>query len=92
MKETEGGGRYRAWCNHLHKHNESGKQQEVNYDIMSCELCKTHTVRTIVHLYVQLLYISDLLPCYEPSRPLRLLGTDVLSVPRDKTKRCKQIF
>ena len=27
-------------------------------------------------------YISVLLPCYEPSRPLRVSGTGLLSVPR----------
>lgn len=39
VKETEGGGQYRAWCNHLYKLNKCGKQQEVNYDIMPCKLC-----------------------------------------------------
>ena len=32
-------------------------------------------------------YVSDLLACYKSSRPLRLDGTGLLSVPRVKTKR-----
>lgn len=34
VKNTEGGRRYRAWCNHLYKLNECGKLQEDKYDIM----------------------------------------------------------
>ena len=37
-------------------------------------------------------YISDLLPHYEPSRPLRLSGTGLLSVPRIKTKHRAAAF
>lgn len=54
--EREGDGRYRAWCNHLHKHNKCGKKQEVNCDIMLCKLCKSKfeilSVRSSFLLYI----------------------------------------
>ena len=37
-------------------------------------------------------YISDLLPCYEPSRPLRSPGTGLLIVPKVRTKRGEVAF
>ena len=37
-------------------------------------------------------YISDLLPRYEPPRPLRSSGTGLLSVPRVKTKYGEAAF
>ena len=37
-------------------------------------------------------YISDLLLCYEPSRPLRSSGTGLLSAPRVKTEHGQAAF
>ncbi|XP_037631145.1 uncharacterized protein LOC119491325, partial [Sebastes umbrosus] len=37
-------------------------------------------------------YISDLLLCYEPSRPLRSSGSGLLSVPRVRTKHAEGAF
>ena len=37
-------------------------------------------------------HISDLLLCYEPSRPLRSSGTGLLTVPRVKTKHREAAF
>ncbi|KAF7662460.1 hypothetical protein LDENG_00235220, partial [Lucifuga dentata] len=37
-------------------------------------------------------YISDLLLCYEPSKPLRLSGSGLLTVPRVRTKLGEAAF